>query len=125
VPGSLAAAASYAGTVSTIPEQPAPPTPTDGVELRQVLDPADVRRAPRYKAFFVVGVLAGVVLGLALGLYLLSTYDPARDQPLSKPGVWLTVTIIGTTTATTLLAGLLATVLDRRSIRRQAAKRGV
>ena len=103
-----------------------PRTPSDDdVELRQVLDPGAVRRAPRYRAFFAVGALTGVVLGLGLGLYLLGTYDPARDQPLSKPGVWLTVTIVATATATTLLAGLLATALDRRSIRRQAAERGV
>lgn len=116
---------SYPGLVSTIPEHPAPDQPADDVELRQVIDPGQVRRAPRYQAFFVVGVLVGVILGLALGLYLLDTFDPSRDQPLSKPGVWLAVLILGTTTVTTLLAGLAATVLDRRSIRRQGAKRAV
>ena len=121
----MAAPASYPGTVSTAAEHPAPQNPADDVEVRQVLDPSQVRRAPRYAAFFVVGVVVGVAAGLGLGLYLLDTYDPARDQPMTKPGVWLTVTVAGVTTVTTLLAGLLATILDRRSIRRQAAKRAV
>jgi hypothetical protein len=99
-----------------------PSTPEgDDVELREVLDPATVRRAPRYAAFLGAGVVVGVLLGLALGLYLLSTFDPARDQPLTKPGVWLTVTVFGMTTVTALLGGALAVVLDRRSLRRWGA----
>ncbi|WP_130415670.1 hypothetical protein [Xylanimonas ulmi] len=109
--------------MSTTPEPDIPEA--DDVEVRAVIDPAHVRRAPRYKGFFVVGVVAGLVLGLAVGLYMLATFDPARDQALSKPGVWLTVTVMGATALTTLIAGLAASVVDRRSIRRRDAKRSV
>ncbi|ACZ32092.1 hypothetical protein Xcel_3090 [Xylanimonas cellulosilytica DSM 15894] len=109
---------------STPEESPAEPVETTGADpetvddLRTVVDPASVRRAPRYAAFMVTGVVVGLVAGLALGLFLLATFDPQRDFPMDKPGVWLTVTVMGTTTLTTLLAGLLATVLDRRSLKR-------
>ncbi len=122
---SPSAPASYPGGMSTTPEHDAPVERSDDAPLSQVLDPAQVRRAPRYKAFFVTGVLLGLVIGIALGWYLLDTFDPERDQAMSKPGVWFTVLILGTTTVTTLLAGLTATILDRRSIRRQGAKRTV
>jgi hypothetical protein len=114
--------------VSTTPETPAgqpADEAADDVELRSVIDPTSVRRAPRYKGFFVVGVVAGIVLGLGFGLYLLSTFDPERDLPLGKPGVWLSVIVLVTTTVTTLAAGLVASIIDRRSVRRRDAKRGV
>ena len=117
--------------MSTTPDpQPTPEhDPDPVVEIRGLVDPASVRRAPRYKGFMVAGGIVGFVVGLALGLYLLATYDPSRDQYMDKPGVWLTVTIIGTTTLALLLAGLLATVIDRRSLKRwnarQAPKQGV
>lgn len=95
----------------------------DDAEIRELVDPASVRRAPRYKGFMVAGVTLGIVIGVAVGLFMLATYDPARDQPLDKPGVWFTVTVLGTTTFTTLLAGLLATILDRRSLKRWNAHR--
>ncbi len=109
--------------MTTPDPQPSPSEPDD-VELAGIIDPATVRRAPRYASFLGAGVVVGVVLGLVVGLYLLSTFDPARDQPMTKPGVWLTVMVLGTTTVTTLLAGALAVVLDRRSVRRWEAGRG-
>ncbi len=117
--------------------EPAPDVPADTpvapddpeVEIRDLVDPGSVRRAPRYKGFMVAGVVLGVVIGLAVGLFLLATFDPRRDQPMDKPGVWLTVTVLAATTITTLLAGLLATFLDRRSLKRwnasQAARHDV
>jgi putative exporter of polyketide antibiotics len=118
--------------VSTTPDpQPdgAEPADVDDAQIRELVDPGSVRRAPRYKGFMVAGVTLGIVIGTAVGLFMLATYDPSRDQPLTKPGVWFTVTVLGTTTATTLLAGLLATILDRRSLKRwnaqQDAGRGV
>ncbi|QAY69267.1 hypothetical protein [Xylanimonas protaetiae] len=110
--------------MSNAPEQPGD-KPADDVDLRSVVDPASVRRAPRYKGFLVTGGIVGFVAGLALGLYLLATYDPSRDQYMDKPGVWLTVTVAATTTVAILLAGLLATILDRRSLKRWSAQHDI
>ncbi len=87
---------------------------SDDVEVRDVIDPATVRRAPRYKAFFITGALVGVVLGLLLSLYLVSS--PSGGS-LMKPGVYITVLTAFVTMVTTLLAGLFAVIADRRSLR--------
>ncbi|PZR53544.1 hypothetical protein DNL40_08600 [Xylanimonas oleitrophica] len=86
-------------------------------EVAAVVDPGTVRRAPRYKAFFWIGALLGVAIGLGLGLYLVFTHDPSQGVPLFKPGVYVTVVVLATTTVTTLLAGLVAVLLDRRSVK--------
>ncbi|GHH69650.1 hypothetical protein [Promicromonospora soli] len=88
---------------------------SDDVEVRDVIDPATVRRAPRYKAFFWTGALVGIVLGLALSLYLVSSPSGAA---MMKPGVYVTVLTAFVTMVTTLLAGLFAVIADRRSLRR-------
>ncbi|MEU4363744.1 hypothetical protein [Promicromonospora sp. NPDC023987] len=87
---------------------------SDDVEVRDVIDPASVRRAPRYKAFFWTGALVGIVLGLALSLYLVSSPSGAA---MMKPGVYVTVLTGFVTMVTTLLAGLFAVIADRRSLR--------
>jgi hypothetical protein len=110
--------------VSSVPDHQPSDAP-DVVDVRDVVDPASVRRAPRYKTFFVIGVVAGIVLGAAFALNLLATIDPARDMPLYKPGVYVSVTVLGTTMITTMLAGLVALWLDRRSLRRHRSNRGV
>jgi hypothetical protein len=53
---------------------PASPEPTRGptappseAELRLVARPATVRRAPRFRAFIVVGALIGIAIGALLG----------------------------------------------------------
>lgn len=79
-------------------------------DLDATAQPARLRRAPRYRAFFWTGALVGIVLGIALGL------------TISEPGMinrWIYVVVIigGTTLVTTLVAGLLAVLADRRSIR--------
>ena len=89
---------------------------SDDVEVRDVIDPATVRRAPRYKAFFWTGALVGIVLGLALSLYLVSSPSGAA---MMKPGVYVTVLTAFVTMVTTLLAGLFAVIADRRSLRRR------
>lgn len=86
----------------------------DDVEVRDVIDPASVRRAPRYKAFFWTGALIGIVLGLALALYLVNSPSGAA---MMKPGVYVTVLTAFVTMVTTLLAGLFAVIADRRSLR--------
>ncbi|MFC8799982.1 hypothetical protein ACFT2C_19780 [Promicromonospora sp. NPDC057138] len=95
-------------------ETQAPSDSSDDVEVRDVIDPATVRRAPRYKAFFWTGALIGIVLGLALSLYLVSTPSGAA---MMKPGVYITVLTAFVTMVTTLLAGLFAVIADRRSLR--------
>ncbi|MFI8526423.1 hypothetical protein ACIGB8_18350 [Promicromonospora sukumoe] len=87
---------------------------SDDVEVRDVVDPATVRRAPRYKAFFMTGALVGLVLGLLLSLYLVGS---PSGSGLMKPGVYITVLTAFVTMVTTLLAGLFAVIADRRSLR--------
>jgi hypothetical protein len=98
-----------------VDEAKAPRDTSDDVEVRDVIDPATVRRAPRYKAFFWTGALVGIVLGLALSLYLVSSPSGAA---MMKPGVYVTVLTAFVTMVTTLLAGLFAVIADRRSLRR-------
>lgn len=95
-------------------ETPAPNGSSDDVEVRDVIDPTSVRRAPRYKAFFWTGALVGIVLGLALSFYLVSS---PSGTGMMKPGVYVTVLTGFVTMVTTLLAGLFAVIADRRSMR--------
>jgi Mg/Co/Ni transporter MgtE len=99
-----------------VSETQAPSEPSDDVEVRDVIDPATVRRAPRYKAFFWTGALIGLVLGLALSLYLVNSPSGAA---MMKPGVYVTVLTAFVTMVTTLLAGLFAVIADRRSLRKR------
>lgn len=95
-------------------ETQTPSDSADDVEVRDVIDPATVRRAPRYKAFFWTGALVGIVLGLALSVYLVNSPSGAA---MMKPGVYVTVLTAFVTMVTTLLAGLFAVIADRRSLR--------
>lgn len=95
-------------------ETQAPSDSADDVEVRDVIDPASVRRAPRYKAFFWTGALIGIVLGLGLSLYLVNS---PSGTSMMKPGVYVTVLTAFVTMVTTLLAGLFAVIADRRSLR--------
>ncbi|GII98507.1 hypothetical protein CLV28_0832 [Sediminihabitans luteus] len=90
--------------------------PVDEVEIEDVVDPTTVRRAPRYKAFFQAGTYVGIVLGATFATYLL-LQDEAEG--LLKPGVYFTVITLSVTTVTVLLAGFLAILADRRSLRRR------
>jgi hypothetical protein len=87
----------------------------DEVEIESVVDPATIRRAPKYKAFFLTGAVVGIVLGLVV--WVLWMGSPESGGVL-KPGVYLTVVVLGTTTLTTLVAGALAIWADKRSLRR-------
>lgn len=91
------------------PEAPAEP------EEHLLVDPARVRRAPKFGAFFTVGVVVGLVAGLWLGTRLVDVAE--GSFPMLKPGVFVVVVVAATTTVTTLLAGLAAVVADRRSLR--------
>ncbi|MEU4384803.1 hypothetical protein [Promicromonospora sp. NPDC023805] len=95
-------------------ETQAPSDSADDVEVRDVIDPGSVRRAPRYKAFFWTGALIGIVLGLGLSIYLVNS---PSGTGMMKPGVYVTVLTGFVTMVTTLLAGLFAVIADRRSLR--------
>ncbi|MDF9875204.1 hypothetical protein [Cellulosimicrobium cellulans] len=86
----------------------------DEVEVEDVVDPATVRRAPRYGRFFAVGIVLGAVLGLALGGAWLQS--PAAE-PVFKPGVYFTVILVTCAALGAGVAGLWAVVADRRSLR--------
>jgi len=81
-----------------------------------LVDPARVRRAPRLRAFFTVGAVVGVVVGVALGVWL-NAIAVAEDIPMLKPGVFVSVVVLGVTTFFVLLAGAIAVWADRRSVR--------
>ena len=95
-------------------ETQVPSGSSDDVEVREVVDPTTVRRAPRYKAFFWTGALVGILIGLPLSIYLVGSPSGAG---LMKPGVYVTVLTAFVTMVTTLLAGLVAVLADRRSLR--------
>jgi hypothetical protein len=106
-------------TEPAAPEEPASDARPEPEE-HLLVDPARVRRAPRYRAFFTIGALVGIVGGLIFGVWLASNVDPSRgDIPLQKPGVYITVIVASSTTVTLLVAGLLAILADRRSLRRR------
>lgn len=86
----------------------------DEVEVEDVVDPATVRRAPRYGRFFAVGIVLGAVLGLGLGGAWLQS--PAAE-PVFKPGVYFTVILVTCAALGAGVAGLWAVVADRRSLR--------
>ena len=73
--------------------------------------PAKVRRAPKYKSFFWVGALVGIILGIWFGLWL-------STEGMVNRWIYVTVTVLGTTMVTVLLAGGAAVWADRRSARR-------
>ncbi|GAB4087002.1 hypothetical protein GCM10028784_36320 [Myceligenerans cantabricum] len=87
----------------------------DGVELHDVVDPAQVRRAPRYGRFLGAGVIVGLVIGLAVGYYVVQTPEA---EAMLKPGVYVVVITAFMVTFTTIAAGLLAVLADRRSLRK-------
>ena len=78
--------------------------------------PATIRRAPRYRAFFWTGALLGIVLGVALGLWVSS-------ENLVNRWIYVLVTTLGTTLVTVLLAGACAVWVDRRGAARAAKQR--
>ncbi|WP_454041652.1 hypothetical protein [Cellulosimicrobium sp. Marseille-Q8652] len=88
--------------------------PADEVEIEDVVDPTTVRRAPRYRAFFTVGIVLGVVVGLGVGGAWLQS-DAVRG--VFKPGVYFSVILLTCTALGAAVAGVWAVVADRRSLR--------
>lgn len=98
--------------------EPAAETPEDHL----LIDPTRVRRAPRYPAFLTLGAIIGIVGGLWFGQFLVGVGPTSAGGALLKPGVFVSVIVLATTTFTMLLAGLVAVLLDRRSIRRSQGR---
>lgn len=79
-------------------------------ELRDVAEPAVVRRAPRYRSFVLAGALVGVLLAVVLVLVV------PGDQPLGRGPVLVFVGL--TAVAVMALLGAVVAVLVDRSTRR-------
>lgn len=86
-------------------------SPAEMNEIAAQAVPAKVRRAPKYKSFFLVGALVGIIGGVWFGLWLSS------DDMINR-WIYVTVIVLGTTLVTVLLAGAAAVWADRRSTRR-------
>ena len=100
--------------MSTTPSSSSQPddamSPEEINEIAAQAVPATVRRAPRYKSFFQVGALVGIIVGVWFGLWL------SPDGMINR-WIYVTVTVLGTTLVTVLLAGAAAVWADRRSNR--------
>lgn len=103
------------GAVDVPADDPAR-VPADEVQIEEVVDPTTVRRAPRYRAFFTVGIVLGLVVGLGVGGAWLQS-DAVRG--VFKPGVYFSVILVTCTALGAAVAGVWAVVADRRSLRRR------
>ncbi len=94
--------------------EPAPEGPAPEAEVRDVVDPASVRRAPRYGAFFTVGASVGFVIGVAMGLWWLASDS---SSGVSNPGARVAILIGGAIGCGVLIAAVVAVIADQRSLR--------
>lgn len=117
-------------TESTGPNAPDPKgrdrsdPPDDGAaaqQWRDVAGSAAVRRAPRYRAFVLVGTL--LALGLAVVLVLVVQRDAGGG---AAPATGTVLLFVGLTAAVVgaLAGGLVAVLVDRRGRRSAAGRRG-
>ena len=82
--------------------------PADTVPVTAVVDPRTVRRAPRFKAFAVTGIVVGLLVSAALNVFALEPGHPGWSRSI----LTLEVTLAG------LVVGVVwALVADRRSRR--------
>ncbi|SDB93489.1 hypothetical protein SAMN05216410_1024 [Sanguibacter gelidistatuariae] len=93
---------------TSVPDAALSPEQIDEIAAQAV--PATIRRAPKYKSFFWVGALVGIVVGVWFGLWV------STDGMINR-WIYVTVTAVGVTMVTVLLAGLAAVWADRRSTR--------
>jgi len=114
-PAEDVAPAAGAGTDGT-PEGDAPAS-EEPQEVTLLVDPDRVRRAPKVTVFLWVGALVGAVVGLIFSTWLIDVSGSA--ETLMKPGVYVSVTVLGGIALGLGVAGLLAVIADRRSLRRR------
>ncbi|MFC7878121.1 hypothetical protein [Isoptericola sp. NPDC057391] len=86
-------------------------------DVTLLVDPERVRRAPKYPVFLWVGALVGAVVGLIFSTWLIDVTGAA--ETLMKPGVYVSVTILGGIAVGLGVGGLIAVISDRRSLRRR------
>ncbi|GAB3100095.1 hypothetical protein [Isoptericola nanjingensis] len=96
---------------------------SDKVEAPQdvtlLVDPERVRRAPKFPVFLWMGALVGGVVGLIFSTWLIDAADPEVAAALLKPGVYVSVMILGGIALGLGVGGLVAVISDRRSLRRR------
>lgn len=93
------------------PGRPDGPREPDGAELARIATPGTVRRAPRYRAFVAVGVLAGLLLAVPI---VLLWPGPATELGRGPVVLFtgLTLAVVGG-----ILGAAAAVLADRRSRR--------
>lgn len=74
----------------------------------ELVDPATVRRAPRFRAFLWAGAVTGLVIGFVVGLIVF----PSNDR-----GWTLAIFVTELAAAGVLIGAVVAVLLDRRSLR--------
>ncbi|MFE6968727.1 hypothetical protein [Isoptericola sp. NPDC057653] len=109
-----AAATDDGATEASTTGAPASEEPQD---VTLLVDPDRVRRAPKYPVFLWVGALVGAVVGLIFSTWLIDVSGSA--ETLMKPGVYVSVTVLGGIALGLGVAGLVAVISDRRSLRRR------
>lgn len=85
----------------------------DDVVAAEVVDPALVRKAPRFRSFILVGVFSGLIAGFIVGLIAFWNSDNFGFKTM--------VLMVDLAIVTTVIALLWAILSDRRSARRAAA----
>lgn len=95
-------------TTVPAPETAANADATPEVAVTAVVDPGTVRRAPRFKAFALTGIVVGLIVSAALNVFALEPGHPGWSRSI----LTLEVTLAG------LVVGVLwALVADHRSRR--------
>lgn len=98
-------------TPSTVPDGTPGPDGTPSPEhLREVAEPAVVRRAPRYRAFVQAGAVVGVLVAIVLVLAV------PGDQPLGRGPVLVFLGLTAVLVAA-LLGAVVAVLVDRSTRR--------
>lgn len=93
------------------------PAAEEPQDVTLLVDPERVRRAPKYPVFLWVGALVGAVVGLIFSTWLIDV--TGASETLMKPGVYVSVTVLGGIALGLGVAGLIAVISDRRSLRRR------
>ena len=88
-------------------------------DVTLLVDPERVRRAPKFPVFLWMGALVGGVVGLIFSTWLIDAADPEVAAALLKPGVYVSVMILGGIALGLGVGGLVAVISDRRSLRRR------